>query len=199
MKPAEIERLAKKIRVGTSEATRQRILADAEAALAKSTEPGSEVSKPGLSIWRTIMKNRIVKLAAAVVVVVVASLAVVSRFAEPQAKKAPRMDAAKTAAEAIVAEPIRGDVILRAKVLEMKYDFSRWEVLKVLYGQPPRARIIVVYNSMMHRELNQPGAERILGLELEDDGTYSPIHSSGYDNIDEAEAEWTKLIEEVTK
>ncbi|HUT28216.1 MAG TPA: hypothetical protein VMX13_00380 [Sedimentisphaerales bacterium] len=66
----EIERLAKKIRIRTSDAIRERILSDAEAALVSSTKKGEEVLEPSLSIWRTIMKSRITRLAAAAVIVI---------------------------------------------------------------------------------------------------------------------------------
>ena len=65
----EIKKLAEKIRFKSSTATRDRILADAEAALMKSRKDRPDVFQPGLSIWRTIMKSRIAKLAAAAVVV----------------------------------------------------------------------------------------------------------------------------------
>ncbi|MHC4361314.1 MAG: hypothetical protein ACYSTZ_00700 [Planctomycetota bacterium] len=65
----EIKRLAKKIRIKTSTVTRERILSDAEAALMSSMEKGREVLEPGLSIWRTIMKSRITKIAACVAII----------------------------------------------------------------------------------------------------------------------------------
>ncbi|MHC4575214.1 MAG: carboxypeptidase regulatory-like domain-containing protein [Planctomycetota bacterium] len=66
----EIERLAKQIRIKTSIATRERILSDAEAALASSMKKGPEVSGPGPVIWRSIMKSKITKLAGAAVIVI---------------------------------------------------------------------------------------------------------------------------------
>ncbi|MHC4154447.1 MAG: carboxypeptidase regulatory-like domain-containing protein [Planctomycetota bacterium] len=66
----EIKRLAKKIRIKTSDATRVRILSDAQAALVGSTKKGPEVSGPGLVIWRTIMKSKITKLAGAAVIII---------------------------------------------------------------------------------------------------------------------------------
>ena len=71
MKSADIKRLAKKIRIKSSVVNHVRILTDAEAVLLKSTKNGSKVSRPDLSIWRTIMKSRITKLAAAAVVIIV--------------------------------------------------------------------------------------------------------------------------------
>ncbi len=79
MKPDDIERLAKQIRVKASATTRDRILADAQAALAKSTTPGTKAPKPGLSIWRIIMKSRITKLAAAALIIIVGLISL-SRF-----------------------------------------------------------------------------------------------------------------------
>jgi outer membrane lipoprotein-sorting protein len=71
MKSADdIERLAKRIRIKTSDATRERILSDAEAALVKSTKSGPEVPRPGPVMWRIIMKSRITKLAAAAVIII---------------------------------------------------------------------------------------------------------------------------------
>ncbi|MHC4545485.1 MAG: LamG-like jellyroll fold domain-containing protein, partial [Planctomycetota bacterium] len=65
----EIKQLAEKIRFKTSPATRDRILADAEAALMKSTKDRPDVFRPGLSIWRTIMKSRITKFATAAAII----------------------------------------------------------------------------------------------------------------------------------
>ncbi|MHC4624408.1 MAG: carboxypeptidase regulatory-like domain-containing protein [Planctomycetota bacterium] len=71
MKSADdIERLAKKIRIKTSDATRERILSDAEAALVSSMKKGPEVSRRGPVIWRTIMRSRITKLAAAAAIII---------------------------------------------------------------------------------------------------------------------------------
>jgi hypothetical protein len=84
MKPAEIEQLAKRIRIRISAASRDHILADAEAALTESRKPGPEVSKPGVSVWRTIMKNRIAKLAAVAVILVAAFVGLsVMKLASP--------------------------------------------------------------------------------------------------------------------
>ncbi len=74
----EIKQLAEKIRFKTSPATRKRILADAEAALMKSTKGGPEVFRPGLSIWRTIMKNRSTKFAAAAVIILAVIISIKS-------------------------------------------------------------------------------------------------------------------------
>jgi len=70
MKSTDIKRLAKKIRIKSSAVNHDRILTDAEAVLVKSTKNGSKVSRPAISIWRTIMKSRITKLAAAAVIIV---------------------------------------------------------------------------------------------------------------------------------
>ena len=85
MKPAEIIRLAKKIRIKSSAANHERILTDAEAVLLKSTKNGSKVSRPAISIWRTIMKSRITKLAAAAVIIIAAvlSISVLDNFVTP--------------------------------------------------------------------------------------------------------------------
>jgi hypothetical protein len=66
----EIERLAKKIRIKTSAVTRERILSDAEAALMSSMRKGREVLEPDLSVWRTIMKSRITKIAACAAIII---------------------------------------------------------------------------------------------------------------------------------
>ena len=66
----EIKRLAKKIRIKSSDATRERILSDAEAALFSSMKKGGGVLPSGLLRWRTIMKSRITRLAAAAVIVI---------------------------------------------------------------------------------------------------------------------------------
>jgi hypothetical protein len=70
MKPADIKRLAKKIRIKSNAVNRERILTDAEAALLKSTKNGSKVPRPAISIWRIIMKSKITKLAAAAVIII---------------------------------------------------------------------------------------------------------------------------------
>jgi hypothetical protein len=62
--------LAKKIRIKSSDATRERILSDAEAALFSSMKKGGGVLPSGLLRWRTIMKSRITRLAAAAVIVI---------------------------------------------------------------------------------------------------------------------------------
>ncbi|HUW20605.1 MAG TPA: carboxypeptidase regulatory-like domain-containing protein [Sedimentisphaerales bacterium] len=73
MKSADdIERLARKIRIKTGVAARERILSDAEAALVSTMKKGREVLEPSLSIWRTIMKSKITKLAGAAVVIIAA-------------------------------------------------------------------------------------------------------------------------------
>ncbi len=66
----ELKRLAKKIRIKTSDATRERILSDAEAGLLSSRKKGPEVSRQGPVMWRSIMKSKITKLAAAAVIII---------------------------------------------------------------------------------------------------------------------------------
>ena len=57
MNPEQIERLAKKIRIKSTEIDHERILTDAEAALQKSKQIKS--AKDESKIWRTIIKSRI--------------------------------------------------------------------------------------------------------------------------------------------
>ncbi len=66
----QIKRLAKKIRVKPDTAVDERVLACAEAVLAKSTKNQVEVLPRRPSIWRTIMKSPITKLAAAAVIII---------------------------------------------------------------------------------------------------------------------------------
>ena len=76
MKSADIKRLAKKIRIKSSAVNHERILTDAETVLVKSTKNGSEVSRPDLSIWRTIMKSPVAKLVTAAAVILIAVIGV---------------------------------------------------------------------------------------------------------------------------
>ncbi len=66
----QIKRLAKKIRVKPDTAVDERVLACAEAVLAKSTKNQVAVLPRRHSIWRTIMKSPITKLAAAAVIII---------------------------------------------------------------------------------------------------------------------------------
>ena len=74
MKPAEnIKRWIKKLNDTTSAEMDQRVLADVLDALAESEKP-SALTRP--KIWRTIMKSRITKLAAAAVIVIAVLISV---------------------------------------------------------------------------------------------------------------------------
>ncbi len=66
----QIKRLAKKIRIKPDAAVDERVLACAEAVLAKSTKNQDVVPLRRPSIWRTIMKSPITKLAAAAVIII---------------------------------------------------------------------------------------------------------------------------------
>ncbi len=66
----QIKRLAKKIRIKPDAVVDERVLACAEAVLAKSTKNQDVVPLRRPSIWRTIMKSPITKLAAAAVIII---------------------------------------------------------------------------------------------------------------------------------
>jgi len=66
----QIKRLAKKIRVKPDAAVDERVLACAEAVLAKSTKNQDVVPLRRPSIWRKIMKSPVTKLAAAAVIII---------------------------------------------------------------------------------------------------------------------------------
>ncbi len=66
----QIKRLAKKIRIKPDASVDERVLACAEAVLAKSTKNQDVVPLRRPSIWRTIMKSTITKLAAAAVIII---------------------------------------------------------------------------------------------------------------------------------
>jgi outer membrane lipoprotein-sorting protein len=67
---SQIKRLAKKIRIQPDAAVNERVLACAESALAKSTKNRDAVPMRRPSIWRTIMKNPVTRLAAAAVIII---------------------------------------------------------------------------------------------------------------------------------
>ena len=67
---SQIKRLAKKIRIEPDTAVDERVLACAETALAKSTKNQDVARLRRPSIWRTIMKNPITKLAAAAMIII---------------------------------------------------------------------------------------------------------------------------------
>ena len=66
----QIKRLAKKIRIEPDAAVDERVLACAETALAKSTKNQDAILLRRPSIWRTIMKNPVTKIAAAAVIII---------------------------------------------------------------------------------------------------------------------------------
>ncbi|MHC4244205.1 MAG: LolA family protein [Planctomycetota bacterium] len=66
----QIKRLAQKIRIKPDATVDERVLARAETALAKSTNNQDVVSLQHPSIWRTIMKSPITKIAAAAVIII---------------------------------------------------------------------------------------------------------------------------------
>lgn len=66
----QIKRLAKNIRIEPDATVDEHVLASAKSALAKSTKKRDAVSMRRLSIWRTIMRNPITKLAAAAAIVI---------------------------------------------------------------------------------------------------------------------------------
>ena len=66
----QIKRLAKKIRIKPDAAVDERVLACAEALLAQSTKNQDVIALRRPSIWRTIMKSPITKLAAAAVIII---------------------------------------------------------------------------------------------------------------------------------
>lgn len=76
MNSEQIEKSAKNIRIDRAAIDHARILADAEAALEKSREPGSAEIQP--TIWRKIMKSPITKLSSAAAVII--AVAVVSMY-----------------------------------------------------------------------------------------------------------------------
>ncbi len=66
----QIKQLAKKIRIKPDTSVDERVLARAETALAKYTKNQDAVPLRRPTIWRTIMKNPITKLAAAAVIII---------------------------------------------------------------------------------------------------------------------------------
>lgn len=66
----EIERLVKNTRVTTCKSVDDRILGDAKIAFLESTESGTMSVQSNFSVWRLIMKSRITKFAAAVVILI---------------------------------------------------------------------------------------------------------------------------------
>ena len=66
----QIKRLAKKIRIKPDATVDERVLARAETVLVKSTKNRDAVPLWRPSIWRTIMKNPITKIAAAAVIII---------------------------------------------------------------------------------------------------------------------------------
>jgi hypothetical protein len=74
MNADEVERSAKNIWINRTAINHARILADAEAALERSREPGSAESQP--SIWRRIMKSPITKLSSAAVVIIAVTVGI---------------------------------------------------------------------------------------------------------------------------
>jgi len=72
----QIKRLAKKIRVKPDAAVDERVLACAEAVLAKSTKNQDVVPLLRPSIWRIIMKSPITKIAAAAVIIIVVLISI---------------------------------------------------------------------------------------------------------------------------
>ena len=67
---SQIKRLAKKIRIQPDAAVDERVLTCAETALAKSTKNQDVVLLRHPSIWRTIMKSPVTKIAAAAVIII---------------------------------------------------------------------------------------------------------------------------------
>jgi hypothetical protein len=70
----QVERIVEHARLTADPATDERILSDAGAALAKTTDNRPQASQPGPTIWRTIMENRITKYSAAAAVVLATAL-----------------------------------------------------------------------------------------------------------------------------
>jgi hypothetical protein len=68
----EIKRLVRKVRFRPNAAADERILTYAEAALEKSVKTKSALAEP--TIWRIIMKSRIIKLTAAAAVIIIATV-----------------------------------------------------------------------------------------------------------------------------
>jgi len=205
MKPPEnIEKMIKNIDIDTNAKSDKAVLDDVLKALEESKKKKPAVIES--NIFRTIMKIKLTKPAAAIVVVA-AVLFVPYYFAgrgkiatEPKSQIAAvlRQHGVTSPKELLSsAGPSLGlwstahwvaysDVIVRARLLEIG-EFSKWEVTKVLYGNVP-SKVINVVNPAPEEEtgwiasIRPVGTERILFL-LGDCEPYLPRgieHGSRY-------------------
>jgi hypothetical protein len=70
----QVERIVGRARLVTDPTTDERILSDAGAALAKATDNRPRASRPGPTIWRTIMESRATRYSAAATIAIAAAL-----------------------------------------------------------------------------------------------------------------------------
>jgi len=70
----QVKRIVGQARLVADPATDERILSDAGAALAKTTDNRPQASQPGPTIWRTIMESKATKYSAAATILIAAAL-----------------------------------------------------------------------------------------------------------------------------
>jgi effector-binding domain-containing protein len=211
----KIRRLFAESRVTVQRGADERISRDALTAAEESKKKEPAVIKP--NIWRTIMRSRLTKLAAAAAIIIMAVVGGYAGYEALTAETEEREGLAfgirdVTGAEAR-SDVIRADLIVRAKILEWSYDTGcgKLEVIKVLYGQAPATKVITCWHGDDEesgddsRHIYRPGAEIIFGLGIDDNGStivdgYLRISSHGpYEDADEAEKRIIKWIEKVTQ
>jgi hypothetical protein len=200
----KIRRLFTESRVSVDPEADERIFRDALTAVEESGEIESTLW--GAKGWRTIMKSRITRLAAAaaiLIVVIPVAYHVAGQRAEegpiPTKRPSPREGTGSAFGFPSTAQSIAySDVIVRAKLLEM-HDVGRWEVVKVIYGQAPPAKVINViipegWDSFRDR-YGKLGVERILFLKDVGSDRYVPHRVTGDDGVDDNEEAIMKVIE----
>jgi hypothetical protein len=76
----QVERIVGRARLMAGQATDARILSDAGAALANTTNNRPQASRPGPTIWRTIMRSKATKYSVAATILVATSLVLMNPF-----------------------------------------------------------------------------------------------------------------------
>ena len=230
MRPAgNIEKIIKNVDMDTSADRDKAVLADVLKVLEESKKKKRAAIE--LNIWRTIMKSRITRLAAAAAILTVV-LAIAYNVREQRVQESAELakgddgidDKEKAILKVIesgehlsapelepelhdttgfptTAQSIAySDVIVRAKLLEMD-DVSKWEVVKVIHGQSPPAKVIDVISpdteddSSWRDRHGRLGVERIMFLRALRSGRYAPHLVTGYDGLDDKEEAIMKVIE----
>jgi hypothetical protein len=200
----KIRRLFAESRVTVHRGTDERIFRDALAAAEESGGIKSTLRRA--KGWRTIMKSPVTKLAAAAAILI-GVLAVGYHIRGQSTEESrilakghePREGTGSAFGFPSTAQSIAySDVIVRAKLLEM-HDVGRWEVVKVIYGQAPPAKVINViipegWDSFRDR-YGKLGVERILFLKDVGSDRYVPHRVTGDDGVDDSEEAIMKVIE----